>query len=102
MGQTRLSANMDLSAFFVKNGTLNYGNLTDDGIYAMCKDALANSGNYYDLHKLVMESGRLCPILFQSYAVYGKRGIAPDLAPARDALFYYDLGRTLDDARISA
>ena len=102
VGQTRLSANMDLSAFFVKNGTLNYGNLTDDGIYAMCKDALANSGNYYDLHKLVMESGRLCPILFQSYAVYGKRGIAPDLAPARDALFYYDLGRTLDDARISA
>ena len=102
VGQTRLSANMDLSAFFVKNGALNYGNLTDDGIYAMCKDALANTGNYYDLHKLVMESGRLCPILFQSYAVYGKRGVAPKLTPARDALFYYDPGRTLADARVSA
>ena len=102
VGQTRLSANMDLSAFFIKNGPLNYGNLTDDALYAMCKDALANTGNYYDLHRLVMESGRLCPILFQSYAVYGKRGIAPKLAPARDALFYYDLGRTLADARVSA
>lgn len=102
VGQTRLSANMDLSAFFVKSGPLNYGNLTDEGIYAMCKDALANSGNYYDLHKLVMESGRLCPILFQSYAVYGKRAIAPDLVPARDNVFYYDLGRTLSDARVSA
>lgn len=102
LGQTRLSANMDLSAFFVKNGSLNYGTLTDDAIYAMCKDALANSGNYYDLHKLVMESGRLCPILFQSYAVYGKRGVAPELSPARDNLFYYDLGKTLDDARVSS
>jgi len=102
VGQTRLSANMDLSAFFMKSGPLNYGNLTDDAIYAMCKDSLANTGNYYDLHKMVMESGRLCPILFQSYAIYGKRGIAPDLAPARDNLFYYDLGRTLEDARVSA
>jgi len=102
VGQTRLSANMDLSAFFVSGGTLNYGNLTNDSIYSMCKDALANSGNYYDLHKLVMESGRLCPILFQSYAVYGKRGVAPDLSPARDNLFCYNLGRTLDDARVSA
>lgn len=101
VGQTRLSANMDLSAFFVSGGALNYGSLTDDGIYAMCKDALANSGNYYDLHRLVMESGRLCPILFQSYAIYGKRAIAPNLAPARDAVFYYDLGRTLADARVS-
>lgn len=102
VGQTRLSVNMDLSAFFMKNGPLNYGNLTDDAIYAMCKDSLANTGNYYDLHKLVMESGRLCPILFQSYAIYGKRGVAPDLAPARDNLFYYDLGRSLEDARVSA
>ena len=102
VGQTRLSANMDLTAFFVSGGTLNYGNLTNDSIYSMCKDSLANSGNYYDLHKLVMESAQLCPILFQSYAVYGKRGVAPDLFPARDALFSYNLGKTLDDARVSA
>ena len=102
VGQTRLSANMDLSAFFVSGGALNYGNLTDDAIYAMCKDSLANTGNYYDLHKLVMESGRLCPILFQSCAIYGKRGVAPELSPARDNLFYYHLGRTLEDARVSA
>lgn len=102
VGQTRLSANMDLSAFFVSGGALNYGNLTNDAIYAMCKDSLANSGNYYDLHKLVMESGRLCPILFQSYAIYGKRGVAPELSPARDNLFCYNLGRTLEDARVSA
>ena len=98
LGQTRLSANMDLSAFFAEKGKLNYGGLSDAGIYAMCLESLANSGNYYTLHKLVMESGKLCPLLFQSYAVYGGRGSLPNLSPARDNLFYYDLGITMEDA----
>jgi len=101
LGQTRLSANMDLSAFFHQSGTLNYGGLADPAAYAMCLEALANSGNYYSLHKLVMENGLLCPVLMHSYAIYGARGIAPGLTPARECLFYYDLGLTLADIRIS-
>ncbi len=100
LGQTKLSANMDLSAFFSTKGSLNYGGLSDPGIHALCLEALANTGNYYNLHKMIADEGQLCPILFQQYAVYVHRGILYDLQPARDNLFYYDLGKTLEDALI--
>lgn len=98
LGQTKLSANMDLSAFFMKNGALRYGGMTDASTYAMCLEALANQGNYYNLHQTVMEDGRLCPILFQSYSVYATRGLLTGLTPARDNVFYYDTGRSMAEA----
>ena len=98
LGQTRLSQNMDLSAFFGTNTTLNYGGLADPSLYAMSLEALANEGNYYKLHELVMEEGQLCPILFQHNAIYTQRGDFPDLSPTRDGIFFYTLGRTLEDA----
>ena len=101
LGQTKLSANMDLSPFFRQYGSLNYGNLTDSTIYAMAREALANSGNYYNLHEMVMEDAQLIPILFRSYAVYATRGLVTDLEPARDNLFFYTLDRTMADAQIS-
>ena len=101
LGQTKLSANMDLSAFFAENGSLSYGGISDAGVYAMCMEALVNSGNYYSLHKLVMENGYLCPVLFQSYALYGARGGLPGLEPARDNLFFYHLGITMEQVYIS-
>lgn len=102
VGQTKLSANMDLSEFFYSYGELSYGKLDNSGLYAMCVEALANSGNYYDLHKMVMDDGRLCPVLFCGNAVYAVRGVASDLQPARDNIFYYSLGRTMEDALVSA
>lgn len=99
LGQTRLSQNMDLTAFFSKNGTLNYGNMYAPALYATGLEALANAGNFYDLYQGVMENGQLCPILFQSYALFTKRGALSSLEPARDNLFYYDLGRSLADAQ---
>lgn len=99
LGQTRLSANMDLSGFFATKGTMNYGKLSDAATYHMCLEALANVGNYYALHKMVMENAWLCPVLFQSFAIYGQRGIGTELSPARDAIFYYDLGKTLADIK---
>ena len=99
LGQTRLSANMDLSAFFAKNGPLNYRGLADEGLYDLCMQSLANAGNYYSLHKAVMENGKLCPILFQSYALYGVRGGLPGLTPARDNLFFYHLGLTMEQIK---
>ena len=44
-----------------------------------------------------MDSGRICPILFHSYAVYAQRGLVADLAPSRDTVFYYSIGKTLAD-----
>lgn len=100
LGQTRLSANMDLTAFFAKDGTLNVGGMADPALYSLCLDALANIGNYYNLHQRILEDGRLCPILFRSFAVYTQRGTFRDLNPSRDHLFFYHLGRTCDEALV--
>ena len=98
LGQTKLSPNMDLSAFFSSKGSLNYGGFSDVALYALCNESLANHGNYYSLHKSVMDDGRLCPILFRSYAVYATRGLLTGLTPSRDNVFFYSLGRTMEDA----
>ena len=100
LGATRLSANMDLSEFFRPWGQMSYNGLSDAALYALCQDALENSGNYYDLLKAAADDGRVCPILFCSYAVYATRGLLTDLSPARDNVFFYTLGRTAADALI--
>ena len=97
LGQTRLSANMDLTPFFSSKGAVNYGALADAGLYALCAESMANIGNYYSLHQAVMNDGRLCPILFSSYAVYATRGLLTDLTPARDNIFHYTLDKTMSD-----
>ncbi len=101
LGQTKLSANMDLSPFFAPKGSLNFGSLSDAGLYALCQEALANDGNYYTLYQKVMQDGMLCPILFRSYAIYTQRGLISNLTPARDNVFWYTLGKTMEDCRIS-
>lgn len=101
LGQTMLSANMDLSAFFDKKGALNFCGMEDSTIASLCKDALANSGNYDTLHKAVMTDGMLCPVAFLSYAIYAHPDLLEDLSPARDNIFYYSLGKTMSDALIT-
>lgn len=100
LGQTRLSANMDLTAFFSTTGALSYGGINDVGMYTLCQESLANRGNYYTLHQTIMEDGRLCPVLFRSYAVYAPRGLLTGLTPSRDNVFYYSLGKTMEGALI--
>ena len=97
LGMTRLSPNMDLSAFFHVWGDLSYGGIDDVAAYSLCLDSLADTGNYYTLHRTVMEQGLLCPVLFCNYAVYTTRGLFTDLAPARDNAFFYSIGKTMDD-----
>lgn len=101
LGQTRLSANMDLSAFFAEEGALSYGYMSDASTYALCMDALANRGNYFTLYTRILADGQLCPILFRTYAIFTQRGTFTELNPARDHIFYYDLGKTLDEILIS-
>ncbi len=100
LGQTKLSPNMDLSAFFSAYGALSYGGINDVEAYALCQRSLENHGNYYTLHQTVMENGLLCPVLFRSYAVYANRGALTDLTPARDNVFFYSLGKTMEGALI--
>ena len=101
LGQTRLSPNMDLSAFFATYGELSWGGVNDLGAYALSLQALENHGNYFTLHKQVMDQGLLCPVLVRSYAIYSARGVVSSLAPARDNLFYYATGKSLEDVKIN-
>lgn len=101
LGQTQLSANMDLTQFFYEWGSLSYGSIHDAAMLSLCQEALANTGNYYNLHKMVMDDGRVCPILFRSYSVHATRGLVTKLTPSRDNVFYYSLGRTMEDALIA-
>ena len=98
LGQTILSQNMDLSAFFHTYGALSFGGTNDVTAYTLCQRSLENYGNYYSLYKHVMENGLLCPVLFRNYAVYATRGIVTDLAPARDNIFLYSVGKNMEHA----
>ncbi len=102
LGQTRLSANMDLSPFYRAYGELGRNGVANSDVYDLCQDALENQGNFYNLHKAAMEDGRVIPILFGTYAVYATRGLLTELEPARDNVFFYSLGRTESDALIQA
>ena len=61
--------------------------------------ALENSGNYSDMYRAILNDGRLTPVVFRNYAVYANRGVVESLAPARDNLFYYDLGKRVTDVQ---
>ena len=100
LGQTRLPATMDLSEFFRPWGNLSWGSVDNENLYNLCKEALDNHGNFYNLHKALADDGRIIPLLFCGYAVYADRGLVSDLEPARDNVFFYTLGRTIEDALI--
>ena len=102
LGQTKLSSNMDLTPFFRLYGNLSFGIINDSGLYSLCQQALANSGNYYNLHETIMEDGRVVPVLFQVYSVHATRGLLTDMIPARDNVFYYTLGKTLPDVLVES
>ena len=100
LGQTKLSANMDLTPFFSSGGSLNYGGFSNVALNTLCSESLANYGNYYTLHQKVMDDGRLVPILFRSYAIYATRGLLTGLMPTRDNVFYYSMGKTMETTEI--
>lgn len=95
LGVTKLSANMDLSPFFAPYGSLSRNGISDEATYSLCLESLANQGNYYNLHKAVADEGRIIPIAFYGYEVYATRGLMTDLDPARDNVFCYSLGKTM-------
>ena len=99
LGQTKLSPNMDLTAFFVEDGALSWGGMANATCLSMCKEALENIGNYYNLHQMVLRNSQLIPVLFRTYAVYTDRGLSGDMEPSRDNVCYYSMGRSIADVR---
>ncbi len=100
LGMTRLSANFDLTEFFRPYGEMGKGGLSHETLYNMTKNALENSGNYYNLYQKLAEDGRIIPVMFGYYTVYARRGLLPDLSPSRDNVFYYTLGKTMAGIQI--
>lgn len=100
LGQTKLSANMDLSPFFKPWGDISRNGVSDAELFSQCLGALENSGNYYSLLKSVADDGRIIPILFCSYGVFATRGLLTDLEPSRDNVCFYTLGRTNETAMV--
>ncbi|MBQ1372440.1 MAG: ABC transporter substrate-binding protein, partial [Oscillospiraceae bacterium] len=75
IGEVRLSGNFDLTEFFRADGSLCKGGIQNNGMEQLCRAALENSGNCYDLYRGVMDNGYFCPLLFKSYAVMANRGV---------------------------
>ena len=88
LGQVRLTANFDLTAFFSQYGYMNPGEMTtDDALLSMCTQALANSGNFSALCAQVVQRAQICPIAFRSYAIYVSRGMISAIEPGVDYVF---------------
>lgn len=100
LGQTKLSPNMDLSCFFGWRD-LSRGGITDNTLYKVGLDALANEGNHYNLLKDVAEDAKIIPVLFGYYAVFAERGMMEDLSPSRDNAFFYTLDKTMASTKIA-
>lgn len=101
LGQTKLSNTYDLSQFYKGWGNLGWGGIADNTLLNMCKESLANSGNYYNLNKMVADDGKIIPVLFGYYEVYAERGQLLDLSPSRDNVFFYTLGKTMESSRLA-
>ena len=101
LGITKLPTTADLSEFYRPWGEMSWGGLANETIYNMVNQSLADRGNYYNLHKLVADDGRIIPVMAGYYAIYAKRGVLSDLNPARDNVFYYTLGKTMESSKVA-
>ena len=102
LGQTKLPPTMELTAFFRGWGNLGFGGITDGTLYNMTKEALANSGNYYNLNQMVADDAKVIPVLFGANCVYSDRGQLLDLSPFRDNVFFYTLDKTMESAKVTS
>ncbi len=100
LGMTRLSPTMDLTEFYRPYGNLGGGGLANETLYNMVKLSLEDTGNFYNLFKIVAEDGRVIPVMFGCYNIYAQRGLMPDLNPSRDNVFYYSMGKSMKDCRL--
>ncbi len=98
-GETRMTANFDLTEFFSRYGNLMYGSIKDSALVDMCYAAMENTGKYVDLSAQIMEQAPICAVVFKSYAIYVTRGKLEDITPSVDNAFHNAAAaRSLADA----
>ena len=89
-----------MTPFFSSGGAMGRNGISNKDTYSLCRAALENRGNYYNLHQTVADEARIIPILFAGYSIYATRGLVSDMVVGRDCLLFYDLGRTMQDAML--
>lgn len=92
LADIRLTPTLDLEGFFYSGSGSCYGNMESDTVRTLCRSAMENSGNYYDLHREIMRRGMLVPIFFKSYALYATRGVIGSHTPSVTNLFLGSTG----------
>lgn len=98
-GETRLTANFDLTEFFSKYGNLMYGSIKDSELVDLCYSAMGNTGKYVELSARIMDRAPICPVVFKSYAIYVTRGKLTNVTPSADNVFHNAASaRSLADA----
>jgi len=97
LADIRLSPTLDLDGFFYSGSGCCYGGMESESMRELCRDAMENSGSYYDLHREVMRRGMMCPIFFKSYALYATRGIIGSHTPSVSNLFVTGTGIPVAD-----
>lgn len=98
-GETRMTANFDLTEFFSKYGNLMYGSIKDSSLVELCYEAMENTGKYVELSARVMDQAPICPVVFKSYAIYVIRGKLVNITPSVDNAFHNAASaRSLADA----
>lgn len=98
-GETRMTANFDLTEFFSRYGNLMYGSIKDSALVDMCYAAMENTGKYVELSAKIMEQAPICAVVFKSYAIYVTRGKLVNITPSVDNAFHDSAtARSLADA----
>ena len=88
LGETALSPDGDLSAFFDPRSELCLRGMNREDLLLKCELALENGGNYYTLYEAILKEGLFYPLLFKQYAVYVQSGSGVSLSPALGNLYY--------------
>lgn len=97
LAEIRLPTNFDLSCFFTYGSSACVGSNQSDSTLQLCRAALENSGNAYDLYRTVMSRGLICPVMFKVNALYATRGVLQGCTPAVSTLLYGGSDQTVAD-----
>jgi len=94
MTEVKLSPLFDLAVFFGYNYYLSVGGLSDSTLQDLANSALADSTEYYNLCRTVLNRGLLCPIMFKTTTLYTTRGTISNVYPCVSCLLQSNGYRT--------
>lgn len=90
LGETRLTADWDLSALVGTGGALNYGGFTDvatDVLLSLLQSAADRTTAAHQLCQQLQSTAPIAPICFRSYTVLTHTGVVEGLSPAPGSTF---------------